>query len=107
MIRKGRRTLSTLERAIKKIGPPTETGCRPWLGTINKTHGVPRLNMGNEATPINARRLLWECANGPIPDDCVLVACKHRTDCVWPSHQTKVHKSKFRPRSEHRRKDAA
>lgn len=72
----------TLDRFLKRVGPPDSRGCTWWLGTKIRGYGRLRYN----GVSVAAHRFAWLLANGPIPDG--LYAC-HRCDnpsCVNPDH---------------------
>lgn len=70
----------------RKVGEPTATGCRLWLGSKNpQGYGQFRYR-GRQDTQLSAHRVAWELANGPVPDG--LFVC-HKCDvraCVEVSH---------------------
>lgn len=74
------------------IGPRLErrsilvpwSGCRIWLGAVNKVSGYGLIGTGRKL--ISTHRAAWEEAYGTIPDGlCVLHRCDIRC-CINPSH---------------------
>lgn len=61
-------------------------GCWEWTGPIN-ANGYGRMGMGGRnCRTVQAHRIAWELANGPIPDGVfVCHACDNRR-CCRPDH---------------------
>jgi hypothetical protein len=64
---------------------PLTLPCRLWAGHKNRPNGYGQLYRPGQK-PIQAHRLAWEQAYGPIPEELfVLHRCDVRT-CVEPTH---------------------
>lgn len=92
--------MSQVENALSarfwaKVGPPTASGCRPWLGVVDPT-GYGQFSIGRRS--LRAHRVAYELTFGPIPagltidhvchngSGCTLgKRCPHRR-CVEATH---------------------
>lgn len=73
------------ERFAEKTIPEPTTGCLLWIGAVSRGgYGIMGIPGGRLR---GAHRVSWELANGPIPDERLLVL--HSCDnppCVNPQH---------------------
>jgi hypothetical protein len=67
------------DRFFKRIGPPDENGCRPWLGALDKDgYGVLGINYKN----FRAIRVAYFLATGEDPGDALILhSCDNPTCC--------------------------
>lgn len=74
------------ERFAAKVGPTTERGCVLWTGATG-TFGYGQIGRGRRGDgQVQAHRVAWELAHGPIPDGlCVLHRCDN-PPCVNVEH---------------------
>lgn len=72
---------------MEKVGPPTETGCWPWIGAkIETGYGV----FWRKRRQVFAHRFAYEALRGSIPPGLHIDhLCKH-TSCVNPEHMELV-----------------
>ena len=71
------------ERFNAKIGPRTEAGCLLWIGARGKAgHGQLLV----DGKLVNAQRVAWELAFGPIPPGLHVLHHCDVPPCVEPSH---------------------
>src|SRR3954469_9850404 len=71
----GRPPTPLAERFRKFVAPPDANGCWLWTGSLDKGYG--KIGAGQRGlAPLQAHRVAWELANGPIPEGlCVLHNC--------------------------------
>jgi hypothetical protein len=70
-------------RFSKKVGPPSERGCLPWLGAVDK-NGYGFIKVGVRQS--RAHRIAWQMTHGAIPQG--ILVCHHcdNPGCVNVDH---------------------
>jgi hypothetical protein len=64
---------------------PEESGCILWMGSLDG-RGYGQINDTTKRRPVRATRVLYEMANGPIPEGgCVCHSCDNPR-CVNVAH---------------------
>lgn len=83
----GRVPKSLAGRTAAKIGPVEANGCQIWQAYRDES-GYGRINSGRARGVVPAHRVIWEFANGPIPEGmCVLHQCDNGAGgCVRLEH---------------------
>lgn len=64
-------------RFRRKIAPGAAGACKPWLGSVTRD-GYGQMGRGSKVYYVH--RLVWEEANGPIPDGLVVDHTCHNRD---------------------------
>jgi hypothetical protein len=66
-------------------------GCRLWIGRMDKTNGYPLLWVKGKA--LKPHKLVWEDANGPVPEGMEIDHVCRRRKCVRLEHLELVTRS--------------
>lgn len=77
------RKTTVAEQLEKYTTPIPETSCVIWFGCENQK-GYGRILVGRKRQ--NVHRVVYEMANGPIPDGMVIDHVCHERSCVNPAH---------------------
>jgi hypothetical protein len=84
------------ETFLSHIAPPNERGCRLWTGGVQNSYG--RVTYLRRSW--TAHRLLWERANGPIPQGKIILHdCDERLCCELSHLRVGTHRQNMQDAS--------
>lgn len=73
----------TKEEFLARISPEPNSGCWLWTGAM-RSSGYGNAHVDGRF--VSAHRFAYECANGPVEDDCEVMHTCHMRLCCNPQH---------------------